>query len=367
MVQVDSASNKVLINGNTSANTQIGTINSTGWTWIGGDSSSVTYINAQGATGTTNIGNATGATNINAGVAGTTNIGTGNVASTTRIGSTHVGATVNANAGNSALSLANGAASLKSGNNSGYSAYSTAQTVGSDAVTLSNGNTASQALVNGALVQNVVVGNTLVDGNMYINGTLVYSSNTSASTTVTGANAVGGMTVVNAGQTGVVTGVNGKISTGAMTTEASAALTVTNSLGNTHGVVVQESKTTLSGGTNSSSMTLDDRGATFSNAATGAPVKVTGVADGTQDFDAVNVRQFAGAIAATTALANIPAPEVGKSTSLGMGLGHFMGKTALGFGLNHRTPTNVVVKASVATGLHTGSKPVVGFGAGWSW
>jgi YadA-like membrane anchor domain len=366
-IEVDSASNKVLINGNTSANTQIGSVNSTGWTWIGGDSSSAAYINAQGATGTTYIGNATGATNINAGVAGTTNIGTGNVASTTNIGSAHAGASVRAAGGDSALSLANGTASLGSGTASGYTAYSSAQTVGAAHVTLVNGNTASQALVNGASVNNVIKGNTLVDGNMYINGTLVYSSNTSATTTVTGSNTVSGMTVVNAGQTGFAADANGKITTGATTTEATAALTVTNSLGNTHGVVVQESKTTLSGGNNSSSMTLDDSGATFSNSATGAPVTVTGVADGKQDFDAVNVRQFAGAVAGVAAMANIPVPQVGESTSVGVGLGNFMGKSALAFGFNHRLSANAVIKASLSSGLNGGTKPVFGAGAAWSW
>ena len=44
-------------------------------------------------------------------------------------------------------------------------------------------------------------------------------------------------------------------------------------------------------------LTLNDSGATFSNAATGAPTRVTGVANGAGDFDAVNVRQFSAAVA----------------------------------------------------------------------
>ncbi|MEY4757466.1 MAG: hypothetical protein RJA34_2364, partial [Pseudomonadota bacterium] len=318
----------------------------------------------------TNIGAYSGASQINLGnaastttVLGTTNINATGLASTT-IGNTDVSSSVTTRAGNSTMALVDGTASLTSGGNGLTSTSAAATVVGSS---LTNGNAASRALVNGASVVNTIKGNTLVDGNMYINGTLVYSSNTAATTTVTGTNTVGGMTVVNAGQTGAAADANGKLTTGATATEATAALTVTNTLGNTHGIVVQESKTTLSGGNNSSSMTLDDNGAKFSDAQTGAPVTVTGVADGKADFDAVNVRQFAGAIAATTALANIPAPEAGKTTSLGMGLGNFMGKTALGVGFNHRTSANVLIKASLASGLNAGSKPVVGVGAGWSW
>lgn len=326
--------------------------------------------NGLGNTGTlSNTGTLvqTGTANINVDAAANTNIGTGNAASTTRIGNANAGATVSATGGNSSLSLANGTARLASGSNSGFTAYSAAKSIGSESVVLSNGNAASQALVSGASVYNVIKGNTLVDGNMYINGSLVYSSNQSAATTVTGDKTVGGMSVVNAGQSGVVVDANGKMDAGQPTSEATAALTVKNTAGNTHGIVVQESKTTISGGNTSSSLTLDDRGATFSESATGAPVTVTGVADGRADFDAVNVRQFGHAIAAVAASANIPLPQAGKDVAVGVGMGHFMGKTALALGLNYRFSPSGVFRASVSSGVGAGSKAVVGMGAGWSW
>jgi hypothetical protein len=145
-----------------------------------------------------------------------------------------------------------------------------------------------------------------------------------------------------------------------------AALTLTNGYGNTHGLVVTESQTTLSGGTQSSSMTLTDRAATFSNAQTGAPITVTGVDDGRADFDAVNVRQFAGAIAAVAAQANIPSLAAGQDRTFGMAVGNFMGKSALAMGMNIRGNGNAVYKVTLSSGLMDGGmKAVVAAGAAW--
>jgi hypothetical protein len=164
---------------------------------------------------------------------------------------------------------------------------------------------------------------------------------------------------------------NGKILTGGTgyvsPISPTAAVTLTNGLGNTHGLVVTESQTTLSGGTQSSSMTLTDRAATFSNAQTGAPITVTGVANGSADFDAVNVRQFAGAIAAVSAQANIPALAAGQDRTFGLGMGNFMGKTALAMGISMRGNNNSIYKASLSSGLNAGgSKTVMGVGGAWS-
>jgi len=85
------------------------------------------------------------------------------------------------------------------------------------------------------------------------------------------------------GEKRIVADENGKLEvvTSADTTSGTtAAMVVTNSAGNMHGVVVQEDKTVVSGGTSSSSLTLADNGATFSNSATGRPIQVHGVADG---------------------------------------------------------------------------------------
>jgi hypothetical protein len=172
------------------------------------------------------------------------------------------------------------------------------------------------------------------------------------------------------GTTQTVVDANGKIRNVALgataASESTAALTLTNGLGNTHGMVITENQTSLSGGQNSSSLTMDDRGATFTNSSNGAPITVTGVADGRADFDAVNVRQFAGAIAAVAAQANIPALAAGQDKTFGVGVGNFMGKTAFAMGMNIRGQNNATYKMSVSSGLNKGaSKAVVGAGAAW--
>ena len=323
-----------------------------------------TNVNTSGAQATT-IGANGNTTSLNSNAI---NVGTGAYNTAVTLGSNRSGTVVNASGGDSNLQIRDGSASLTSGN-AGYQSHSSVQTVGGQGgYALQNGNAASQAIVQGAQVQNIVTGNTLVDGDMYINGTLVYSSNTSATTNVVDSakNTSGAMTIVNTGEQGAVLDANGKIGFGTAK-GSTASLTVTNEAGNTHGIVVNESQTTMSGGTRSSSLTLDDRGATFSNSATGAPVKVTGVADGRDDFDAVNVRQYANAIAGVVAAANVPGLQAGKNSSIGVGMGYFMGKTALALGFNHRFGANSIIKASVASGTGGGSKPVVGVGAGFSW
>src|SRR5581483_1163191 len=180
--------------------------------------------------------------------------------------------------------------------------YATTQSIPTTGATgLVYGDTASQNTVRGAEFLNRIQGNTLVDGNMYINGTLVYMSNTSATTSVTSGQSILDSTSTTAGQVSVVNrgeatphatiGTNGAITmTTASATESTASLTLTNGIGNTHGVVVTEQQTVLSGGTHSTSLVLGDEGATFSNVETGGPTRVSGVADGTSDFDAVNLR-----------------------------------------------------------------------------
>lgn len=275
--------------------------------------------------------------------------------------------------GTSNVVLNHTSASITSGN-SGLTTYSTSQVVGTD-IPLVSGNAASQALVSGASVTNVIRGNTLVDGNMYINGTLTYSSNTSASTTVTsgvselagGTTTNGAMVISNSG--GASVNANGALSTTGAT-GAVASLTLTNGIGNTHGLVVTESQATLSGGTRSTSLTMNDTGATFSNAETGAPVKVTGVADGTSDFDAVNYRQLkqiAAGVAGVSAMANIPQVDENKVFALGAGVGHFQDQTALSVGGSYRMASNTVIKASLATTTATSKTSTFGLGVGYSW
>ena len=56
-------------------------------------------------------------------------------------------------------------------------------------------------------------------------------------------------------------------------------------------------KISIAGGVHTSTMGVNDNGATFSDAKTGARTQVHGVNDGTSNNDAVNVRQFYCALA----------------------------------------------------------------------
>ena len=356
------------LNGATAINA---TLDVTGATNINTTGTAATRIGTNG--GNTTIGNAsstnaiTGATNT---ITGTTN---------TIVGATSINASVNAattiNTGSStgAVTIGNAAntSSLNSAtNNIGANAFATTNNIGTGTAATSNN------IGTGTAVTTNSLGNTNAGTSVTTRGgnsTSVVSNGVSSSTVTAGVSTLDGATGTTTGQmlirnaNGATVDANGKItSTG--NTGASAALTLANGVGNVHGLVVTESQTTLSGGTQSSSMTLNDRAATFSNAQTGAPITVTGVANGSADFDAVNVRQFAGAIAAVTAAANIPAPEAGKASAFGVGLGNFMGKNALSLGLVHRTEKGPMLKFSVSGGLNEGGQtPTVGMGAGWSW
>jgi hypothetical protein len=340
-----------------------------------------------------------GVTGINASINAATNINTGTSTSAVSIGNSGNYGTNNVNAysGNTTMSLTNNVATLKAGStlasngstgvnsgtgSGGLTIYNTAQTIAAGTTiptTLS-----PTGILTGKTYQNKINGNLLVDGNVYINGTLDYVSSNTANTTVIGSTSgvgasvlagataatTGGTAIVMKGATGTQTVVdaNGKITNVVTTaTQSTAALTLTNGIGNTHGLVVTESQATLSGGTRSSSLTMGDNGATFSDAQTGAPVQVQGVNDGTKDFDAVNVRQFAGAIASVVAMANIPQVDQDKQVAFGMALGSFMGKTALAAGVTYRFTRNGVLKGSLSSALNSSHKTAVGVGAAWSY
>lgn len=235
-------------------------------------------------------------------------------------------------------------------------------TFGVTGVTTLNGATTVNNIlnVNGATT---IVGATSVTGATTIVGTTNINTTGNAATTI--GNAAAAATLVG----NVVSAAGGDLGNSGLTLKnGEASLTVKNAQGNTHGLVVGESSTTLSGGTSSTNLTLNDSGATFSNAATGAPTRVTGVANGAGDFDAVNVRQFSAAVAGVAASANIPGLDTNKTTSVGVGLGSYMNSQALAFGGSYRFSDKGVLRASLATGLNTGgSKTTFGIGAGWSW
>jgi hypothetical protein len=286
---------------------------------VGNGTSINAFGNASGSGPTTNtIGQNAGSgvmtNNFGGGTGGSiNNVGVGAGVSSTTIGSTTVGSTVRTQAGNSTSVMSNGVAvtSVSAGGGVGDSILQ-------NATQQTNGNS-------GIVLKDATGTHVIVDGN----GKLALNSGAAAQTT--------------------------------------AAMTITNGLGNTHGFMVNEQQATISGGTQSTSLTLNDSGATFGRSSDGSPVTVRGVANGVNDFDAVNVRQFAGAIAGVTAMASIPSPDAGKTTSVGVGVGHFMSKSAIAFGFNHKMNANSMIKATVASGINGGTKPIVGVGAGWSW
>jgi len=381
----------------TGAVTTSGVLTQTGTTSLSGTTSitGATSINASG-TATTNIGTAGGATNI--GNVNSVNTIVGTTTSTgafTQTGVTRINTT--AGSGNTTIGYGDNTTMIQSGTNIITGAANSMLSTGANTITAATNNNISAATNNitATTANNIQgpvnnMGTNSVSTNSIGNtsgGTTVTATagnarqalaNGSANTSVTaGASGLASASSTTTGQVllsntgGTTVDANGKILTSGATdyvnpAAPTAAVTLTNGLGNTHGLVVTESKTTISGGTESSSMTLTDRAATFSNAQTGAPITVTGVADGRADFDAVNVRQFAGAIASVAAQANIPTLAAGQDRTFGMGVGSFMGKSALAMGMNIRGDGNAVYKVTLSSGLNDGAKKAV-FAAGAAW
>ncbi len=367
------------INASGSATTNIGT--GGGNTNIGAAGSTNTIIgtttNAMGGNSSVALSNNSGSLSVASGgsyTATNTQAQTAFGANTLTVDATHINGTV----GSGSINLTNTSTSIGNTGGGSYTSTATPNIVGVSGPALIAGDAASQANVAGASYVNRLQGNTLVDGNMYINGTLIYTSNSSASTTVTSGTSIlsdatqstnGQMTIVNTGGSGAAVDQNGKITTG-IVDQSTASLTLTNGVGNTHGLVVTETQATLSGGTNSTSLTLSDNGARFSNSTNGAPVKVTGVADGSHDFDAVNFRQLKGVaagVAGTSAMANIPQVDQNKRFALGLGLGNFQSMTAVALGASYRASENIAVRISASTVGGVRKSTAVGAGVGISW
>jgi hypothetical protein len=216
----------------------------------------------------------------------------------------------------------------------------------------------STLLVNGATTIDDtlhVTGATTLDSSLTVAGTTTLngSLNVLGPTTTTGLTNNGYLTSnggdvhldTNAGQPG-----NASLS---LVDDDSANLLYTNSLGNTHGLTVGETQTVLSGGRTSTSLTLNNYGATFSNSLTG-PARVTGVADGVSDWDAVNYRQLRKAyegIAAVSALSAIPGTLPGKKFAIGAGYGYFESESAVAVGMKAVIMDKVSVSAGVGIGV----------------
>jgi autotransporter adhesin len=105
-----------------------------------------------------------------------------------------------------------------------------------------------------------------------------------------------------------------------------------------------------------------------------APVKLTGVANGTSTYDAVNFgqlndvaqRAYSG-IAQVTAMANIPGPIAGKNYSIGVGTGYYRGNTALAIGGKANIGDMIQLQGSVGTGFGYTDSMSAGGGVSFSW
>lgn len=325
------------------------------------------------------------------------------VATTNTIGNTNAATTVEQHAGNSSVEIAQnsafigvdtptagrfaanattasvtaGTVNTNSGLSNGITAYNATQTVATAG--LDNGTAASRALVNGNSYVSRIQGDTLVDGDTTINGNVAIAAANSVTGTVTGgaSNLSGGsathtsIALANRGEAVTHSSFDSYgniVMTSAAATEASTSLTLTNGRGVTNGIAMSETRTTMSGGTTGSTLlTLDDNAATF--ARNGKPVKVTGVADGVDYYDAVNVHQlkqaFSG-IASVAALAAIPGPNPEDKMSVGMGVGHFRGQNAMAVGVKGRVLDNLTVSAGLGYGsMDSAITSNAGFSFSW--
>jgi autotransporter adhesin len=155
----------------------------------------------------------------------------------------------------------------------------------------------------------------------------------------------------------------------------SASLLVNTDSGDSHGISINQTSTVISGGTGSTTFTVDDDGAAFASTTTGGPVTVTGIADGVADFDAVNMRQYRkledrvddaySGIASVAAIAAIPPPVPGKKVSVGLGYGYFESENAIAVGGKALVGREENLMLTGGIGF-AGSTTTVSGGVGWS-
>ena len=160
---------------------------------------------------------------------------------------------------------------------------------------------------------------------------------------------------------------SGLIVNNGVTAPGATAVSLLNSTG--HGLTVNTDSTILSGGTSSTSLTLNNWGATFST--NGIPARVTGIADGKDDYDAVNYHQLQKAysgIASVSALAAIPSTMPGKKFAIGAGYGYFEHESAVAVGLKASLFDSLSVTAGVGFGVGDGpSSSTASANAGFSY
>jgi hypothetical protein len=214
------------------------------------------------------------------------------------------------------------------------------------------GNATSTVMIQGALDHSARQGTSILTGaNDPVSGgssTVMYGA--SARHIVTDSN--GRMTIINGAAS-----------------EATSSMYVVNGYGNTNGVVVTERTAVVSGGTESpTSLTFSDNGAHFSNGTNGAPVRLSGIANGSGPMDAANIRQLHAGLASVAALTGLPAPQAGKDNSFGMALGQNGSGSAVALGGQSLLGEALTVKYGAALAYsagHVDSTATLGIGFSW--
>ncbi|MER2519930.1 MAG: YadA-like family protein [Bdellovibrionales bacterium] len=323
-----------------------------------------TSINTSGV-GTTTIGDSVNTTNIQS---ITTNIGAGTDSNAINIGNLNATNTINGTT--SINNNVNANTNINTGSTSGnvsIGGTGNTTTIQSAVARIGAGSSSTSTTI-GNSVSGTLVQLQSNNASVSVNSTSVGSGITGGTATVGSGTTSSQSYLANSGGAGVQIGSNGHL-TSATTSEATAAMVVTNGIGNMHGFVVTEHAAVVSGGTTSNSMTINDDGASFANSDTGAPIKVTGVANGTSQYDAANYGQvsrltssvndldnkvdtlhknMAGGIASVAAMSALPGLEKGKKYAIGMGTGYFDSQAGFALGFIGRFNKKVVGRIGLA-------------------
>lgn len=264
------------------------------------------------------------------------------------------GATANVNGTTSLLSVENGAVSLgvlnAAGNLNGISATNSATTIsgGTGTTTMvvdDNGVTVTDS-TNGVTFSVSNTGNTYILGNLDMSNGNINNVNNMTNSVGSG--------VYNNGYYTQLYGYYESL--------------LTNAYGSYTGAYY-DSVYSYAGGT---SVTVNSSGVTLSGNETDGTARLTGVANGSSQYDAVNYGQLkgvetalSGGIASTIAMTNIPQVDDKKTFALGVGVGNYNGEYGYAVGGSYRFMGSGVLKASVA-GSSSGDT-AWGVGGGMSW
>lgn len=132
-------------------------------------------------------------------------------------------------------------------------------------------------------------------------------------------------------------------------------------------MVITERQTVISGGAQSTSLILNDNGATFGKLSNGDPVRVTGVTDGKSRWDAVNYGQLNRGVAIAASMATIPQVEQNKTFSLGAGTSYYGDETGIAVGGSVRLSPSTVVKAAASFSPTEFDDAALSAGFAYSW